>query len=61
MACNPELSRLITEAIGDGWKSDAGGLKKLLDFRQDREFLKKLRTVKMQNKQLLAGWIKKHR
>jgi starch phosphorylase len=59
MACNPELSRLITEAIGDGWKSDAGGLKKLLDFRQDREFLKKLRTVKMQNKQLLAGWIKK--
>lgn len=58
MACNPRLSGLITKTIGDGWKKDAGELKKLLDYRKDKAFLADLRNVKTENKKALAEWLK---
>ena len=33
LLCNPELSRLITDAIGDGWISDLSELKQAESIR----------------------------
>ena len=35
---NPELARLITEAIGDGWITDLGQLRKLVPLAEDSAF-----------------------
>ena len=48
--CNPDLSKLITEYIGDSWKSNAENLKKLMDYADNEEFLNKLLEVKHKNK-----------
>ncbi|MGR9046510.1 MAG: glycogen/starch/alpha-glucan phosphorylase, partial [Gammaproteobacteria bacterium] len=37
--CNPRLSRVITDAIGDDWVSDLSGLKKLETFIDEPGFL----------------------
>ena len=50
MSCNPELSALITELIGEGWKKDANELEKLGNFVNDDEVLDKLLAVKHQKK-----------
>jgi starch phosphorylase len=52
---NPDLSRLISEAIGDGWRSDLGRLRDLAPFADDASFRAKWRAVRMQNKQRLAA------
>lgn len=57
MHSNPELSALITELIGNGWKKDADELEKLLAFRSDREVLEKLLSVKQQKKQQLKAYL----
>ena len=59
MSCNPALTALITEGIGDGWKKDAEQLHDLLKFKEDHDFLKRLRDVKNDNKKVLAKWISK--
>jgi len=56
MSCNPELSNLITELIGDGWKKNAMELEKLEQFidgansgsyrDRETEVLNKLLAVK---------------
>jgi starch phosphorylase len=51
---NPGLSELITNTIGDHWISQLGELKQLEPFANDREFLKKWRRVKYENKRHLA-------
>jgi glycogen phosphorylase len=56
-ACNPGLSRLITEAIGDGWQADLDQLRKLEAFQDDRGFRDLFRTVKQSNKQRLADLV----
>jgi len=58
MSCNPALTALITEAIGEGWKKDAERLQDLLKFKDDRAFLKRLRDVKAGNKKALADWVR---
>lgn len=57
MHSNPELSAMITELIGDGWKKEADELEKLLAFRSDREVLEKLLSVKQQKKQQLKAYL----
>lgn len=57
--CNPMLSNLITEYIGEEWKKDAGKLEELLNHCGDEEFLKKLLEVKHQNKVRLKEQILK--
>lgn len=59
MHCNPELSALITELIGDGWKKNAEELEKLLAFRSDKEVLQRLLHVKEQKKHQLAAYLAK--
>lgn len=54
MQCNPKLSNLITESIGDAWKLDLSKLKELESFADDQEFLQKFLDIKKDNKKELA-------
>lgn len=52
--CNPQLAALITECIGDGWKTNPAELEKLMAFRQDKAVLHRLLQIKDANKTALA-------
>ena len=58
MACNPELSALITSLIGEGWKKDAMELEKLGAFISDPAVLTKLLHVKAEKKNQLVSYLK---
>ncbi|MCS7298595.1 MAG: glycogen/starch/alpha-glucan phosphorylase [Spirochaetia bacterium] len=55
---NPGLASLITETIGDKWVKDLYELRKLEKFADDRAFLDKFYSVKQNNKEKLARYIK---
>ena len=54
---NPELTALLTELIGDGFKKDANALEALLKYENDPEVLARLEKIKRDNKLRLAGYI----
>ncbi|MCQ2553370.1 MAG: glycogen/starch/alpha-glucan phosphorylase [Clostridia bacterium] len=54
---NPELAKLVTEAIGDGWKSDMSKIEELLKFKDDAAFLEKMSQIKRANKVTLSNYI----
>ncbi len=54
---NPALSSVITEAIGDGWKSDASRLEQLTAFEGDAAFLEKVGQAKRVNKERFAKYL----
>ena len=60
MSCNRELDSLICETIGKEYKKDASKLEKLLEHKDDKKFLKRLREIKKDNKLALASYIKEH-
>ncbi len=51
---NPGLAELITEAVGDGWQVDLERLRKLEPLADDAAFRAAFRTIKQENKRLLA-------
>jgi starch phosphorylase len=53
-ACNPKLSELITDNIGDGWVTDLEQLAKLKTLAGNKSFQDKWRKIKLDNKVLLA-------
>lgn len=55
--CNPYLSDLISEAIGDKWTTDLSELVKLKPLAEDGEFRKRWMEIKRINKQRLADHI----
>lgn len=57
LQANPELSRLITSAIGPDWIRDLNKLKDLIPHADDPEFRTAWREVKRKNKKLLARYI----
>ncbi|MDR3271561.1 MAG: glycogen/starch/alpha-glucan phosphorylase [Peptococcaceae bacterium] len=57
LKANPDLSTLITSAMGDRWKYDANALEGLLQYEQDTEFLDQLAEIKYRNKCRLAEYI----
>ncbi len=57
--CNPNLSKLITNKIGDGWVTDLYELEKLRDSAQDSAFCQEWRNVKKANKERLVDLIKR--
>jgi len=57
--CNPGLSGLIKEVIGDGWMSDLSELKKLVPYVKDSSFQEKFMEVKRNNKVELSNYIKR--
>ena len=52
--CNPGLSSLIDEAIGDGWRKDMDQLIRLKSFADDAAFREKFAKIKAENKLRLA-------
>ena len=54
---NPRLTKLISECIGDGFKKDGGELKKLRQFENDSEVLRKLSDIKKKNKEDFAKYV----
>jgi starch phosphorylase len=58
MLANPELARLITEAIGDGWISDLTQLRRLMPLADDAGFRTRFRQVKQTDKDRFAAWLK---
>lgn len=57
---NPELSALITELIGGGFRADASELTKLLNYTDDSAVLENLAKIKYNNKVAMAKYIKQH-
>jgi starch phosphorylase len=57
MSCNPELSAMITELIGDGWKKDANELEKLGNYVNDDAVLDRLLAVKAGKKADLKNYL----
>ena len=58
MQCNPGLSKLIDEAIGDGWRKDINQLQKLVPFADDPAFQQKFQEVKYINKLRLVDRVR---
>ena len=54
---NPELAGLLDELIGTGYRTDAGQLKELLAWKEDRSVLSRLAAIKLHNKERLAAYI----
>jgi starch phosphorylase len=55
---NPDLSRLITDAIGNGWISDLSQLSKLKTFIADKGFRAGFLKAKRNAKQQFCDWFK---
>lgn len=55
---NPELAKLITEYIGDGFYTNLSELEKLAPLAEDKEFRKKFIAIKKANKAALADYFK---
>ena len=56
--CNHELTALLEELIGAGFKKDAMELEKLLEYKDNDEVLDKILAVKTAKKQELADYLK---
>lgn len=56
--CNPQLTRLLDSTIGCGYRKDAAQLEKFLRFRHDREVLRRLADIKLENKKALCAYLK---
>lgn len=57
---NPGLTKLLKEKIGDKFLMDGSELKKLTVFENDKEVLEQLRTIKKENKNRFAKYVKQH-
>ena len=57
---NPELTKYLTELIGDGFIKDASELEKLMQFEGDKAVLDKLAEIKHSNKVRFANHVKEY-
>jgi starch phosphorylase len=57
LKCNPELSALITDKIGESWIKNLEELKKLESFASNPVFQKEFMAIKRRNKVALAHYI----
>ena len=55
--CNPDLSALITETIGQGWINNLGRLEELKPFAEDAGFRQRWGAIKQRNKKRLADYV----
>ena len=58
LMANPALADTITEAIGDGWRTDLGLLRKLQPLADDNAFRDAFRRAKREAKSRFADWLK---
>ncbi len=59
MACNPRLSDLITESIGEKWMTQPETLSELMPFMNDAAFREQYALVKRQNKDVFNEFLKR--
>jgi glycogen phosphorylase len=59
LLCNPELSKLVTDAIGDGWIRDLGQLKALEGFTADAAFREEFLKAKHEAKRRFCAWYRR--
>ena len=59
MHCNHELTNFVDKLIGEGYKSDATELEKLLKFIDDKEVLAELDSIKQLKKKQLKEYLLK--
>jgi starch phosphorylase len=57
LLANPPLARLITEAVGDGWVTDLGRLRKLVPLADDPAFRAAFRKATREAKVRFANWV----
>ena len=55
---NPSLSRLITEAIGEGWVTELDRLRDLKPLADDSSFQEQFRQAKREAKSRFVDWLK---
>lgn len=60
MYSNPQLASLVSETIGEAWKTEPGMMKDLLPFATDTALQDKFLAVKHERKQILADYVKAH-
>ncbi|MDD2968205.1 MAG: glycogen/starch/alpha-glucan phosphorylase [Lachnospiraceae bacterium] len=58
LSCNRELTALLDDVIGDGYKKDALLLEKLLESVENEEVLDKIAAIKYEKKRELAEFVK---
>lgn len=58
LLANPDLSQLITEAIGDGWVADLSQLRRLIPLADDASFRTRFRQAKQTARERFAAWLK---
>lgn len=56
---NPELTKFITELIGDGFITKSDELLKLRDYKDDKQVLDRISGIKLANKERFAEIVKK--
>ena len=59
LMANPALSDTITQAIGDGWKTDLGQLRKLKPLADDNAFRDAFLKAKREAKSRFADWLRR--
>ncbi len=57
LECNPGLSQLVTDKIGDGWIDDLEQFNKIAPLATDATFQKQYMDVKLANKKRLADYL----
>lgn len=57
--CNPGLSSLVDEAIGEGWVTDLDRLRELAPLAEDSEFRKRWRSARLAARENLAALAEK--
>ncbi len=57
-ACNPELSQLISDYIGNSWVRDFAKIKHLEEHLNDPQLVDRWKKIKTSNKKLLANHVK---
>ena len=58
LACNPRLSSLITEKVGDQWPKNLGQIEGIAKYAEDPKFQKRFMEIKRANKVDFAEYIK---
>ncbi len=58
LSCNHELSDMLSDTIGDGYKKDAMKLEKLLEYKDDEDVLNRIEGIKKHKKEVLADYLK---
>jgi glycogen phosphorylase len=57
LLANPDLSGLVTEAIGNGWVADLSQLRRLLPLADDAAFRARFRRAKRAAKERFTTWL----